>query len=78
VLSVALEKQQLLKGHSPVKQQAGLEEFVCRGFVPQLLDVISMEATVKVGDATRIKTAAISAIKIGFKTFLRIQLIILI
>jgi len=78
VLSAALDKLQLLKGHSPVKQQAGLEAFVCRGFVSQPVDVISMEATVKVGDATSIKTAAINAIKIGFKIFLCILLIILI
>jgi hypothetical protein len=67
----------LLKGHSSVKQQVGLEDFVCRGFVPQLVDGISMEARVTVGDATSIKTAAINAIKIGFKVFLRILVIIL-
>jgi len=53
-----------------------MEEFVWRGFVSQLLDVISMEATVAVGAAPSKKTTVITDIKIEFIVFLRILFLI--
>ena len=76
--AVVLDKMQLESRQSAVKQQVGMEEFVCRGLVSQLLGVISMEAVAMVGDATSIRTAAITAIKIDFMVFLLILLLILI
>ena len=74
--SVVLDKLQSESRQSAVKQQFGMEEFVCRGLVSQLLGVISMEATATVGAATSMRTAAITAIKINFIVFLRILFLI--
>ena len=76
--AVVLDKMQLESRQSAVKQQVGMEEFVCRGLVSQLLGVISTEAVAMVGEATSIRTAVIATIKIDFMVFLLILCIILI
>jgi len=78
LLSTALDKLQSESRQAAVKQQVGMEDFVCRGLVSQLLGVISMEAVAMVGDATSIRTAATTAIKIDFMALLITLLLIII
>jgi len=76
--SVVLDKLQSESRQSAVKQQAGKEDFVCKGLVSQLSGAISMEAVATVGAATNMRTAAITAIKIVLVEFIRILLLIII
>ena len=78
MLSSVLDKLQSESRQSAVKQQVGMEEFVCRGLVSQLLGVISMEAAATVGTATSRRTVVTTTIKIVLIRFIRILLLILI
>lgn len=76
--AVVLDKLQPESRQSAVKQQFGMEEFVCKGLVLQPLGAISMEAVATAGTATSMRTVATTTIKIVLIRFISISLLILI